>query len=131
MSESHSHHITPISTYAKVLVILMILMLLTIGAAELHISDNSYVNNGIAMTIAIVKATLVVAYFMGVKYGTKLIKMWAYAGFTWFLLMFVMYCDYVTRGWEPVPGWEKEAPNALPRGVYKPPAADAEVMKTE
>ena len=105
-------------------------MILTLLAAK-YPTGSSHVNNAIALTIAIAKATLVVAYFMGVKYGTKLIKMWAYAGFTWFFLMFVMYCDYVTRGWEPVAGWEKEAPNALPRGVYKPPAADAEVMKTE
>jgi cytochrome c oxidase subunit 4 len=130
MSESHTHHIVPIKTYATILLILLGLMALTIFVAE-HPTSNSYLNNAIALAIAIIKATLVVAYFMGVKYGTKLVKMWAYAGFTWMLLMFVVYCDYMTRGWEPVAGWEKEAPGALPRGVYHPPVQDAEVMKTE
>lgn len=129
-SDSHSHHIVPIKTYVLVLVVLLALMVLTIAAAQMHL-ENSYIANAIALTIAIVKATLVVAIFMGVKYSTNLTKMWAYAGFTWFLLMFVMYCDYMTRSWEPVAGWEKEAPNALPREPFKAPAVDERLMETD
>lgn len=130
MSETHTHHIVPITTYVKTLLLLTGLMVLTIWVAESHFTDNSFINNGIAMTIAIVKASVVVAIFMGVKWGTKLTKMWAYAGFVWFLLMFVMYCDYVARGWEQIPGWENRV-SALPRGAYQPPARDVEVEKTE
>lgn len=131
MSDSHSHHIVPIKTYFGVLVILFVLMGLTIFVYEVHFTDNSYINNAIAMTIAIIKATLVIAVFMGVKYGTKLTKMWAITGFVWFFLMFLMYCDYMTRSWEPVAGWEAGAETALPRGPYVPPAKDQRLMSTD
>jgi len=131
MSENHSHHINRIKTYFGVLVILFVLMGLTIFVYEVHFTDNSYINNAIAMTIAIIKASLVIAVFMGVKYGTKLTKMWAITGFVWFLLMFLMYCDYMTRSWEPVAGWEAGAETALPRGPYVPPPPDTRLMTTE
>ena len=98
-----SHHIVPIPTYLAVYVALMILMGATIGA--------SYINFGpfnilIALFIAVVKTVLVVLFFMGVKYGTKLTMLWASIGFIWFLLMFGTLGDYVSRNWIHLPqGW--------------------------
>ena len=63
-------------------------------------------NIPIALAIAVTKATLVVLFFMGVKYGTKLTMLWASVGFIWFLLMFGTLGDYVSRNWIHLPqGW--------------------------
>jgi cytochrome c oxidase subunit IV len=103
MSEhDHPHVIIPPSTYAKNFAILLILMVLTIAAAQFHIGPEgwSLFNNLIAMAIATTKAVLVILFFMGVKYGTKLTKLWAVTGFLWFFLLLGILGDYVTRGWE-------------------------------
>ena len=98
-----SHHIVPVPTYLIVYGALMVLMALTIGA--------SYINFGqfnvlIALIIAITKTVLVVLFFMGVKYGTKLTWLWAAVGFIRLLLMFGTLGDYVTRNWIQLPqGW--------------------------
>jgi cytochrome c oxidase subunit IV len=115
-NHAHSHHVIPFKTLATIFVILMVLMVLTIGAARVNAAHfipgvnehvGSYINNAIALTIALIKATLVVMYFMGVKFGTKLIKVYAYAGFIWLFLLGLIFGDYFTRHWEPVNGWYK------------------------
>jgi len=98
------HHITPPSVYVKTFIALLLLMVATIVASKINLGA---ANNAIAMLIAIVKAALVVLLFMQVKSGTKLIWLWAGIGFVWFLLMFGITSDYITRGWAPVAGWEK------------------------
>ncbi|HRF58513.1 MAG TPA: hypothetical protein PLH94_01210 [Fimbriimonadaceae bacterium] len=123
-SDSHLNH-PPVKHYVFNLVVLTILMLATIGAAQIHIPtpgnpESPLMNNVVALFIATIKAGLVVAVFMGVRYTTTLVKMWAYTGFTWFTLMFIMWCDYGTRNWEPVAGWEGNPANALPREPYRP-----------
>ncbi len=127
MSDQHeqhpgigSHvHVTPVPMLLVNLVVLTILMVVTIAAAQIHIptpgnEHSPLMNNIVAMGIAVTKAFLVVWIFMGVKFGTKLIKLWAYAGFIWFGMLFFMYCDYYTRSWEPVPGWTAKE-TAMPR----------------
>ena len=114
----HAHHAHPISMYFKTFAALLVLMILTIAAVYVPHSPSplwSFANNIIAMTIACVKAVLVILFFMGVKYSSNLTKMYAVAGFAWFTLLFVMYADYLTRPWEPVRGWEPLQPSALPR----------------
>ncbi len=78
-------------------------MLITIYASFINLGA---ANNFISMGIAITKALLVILFFMQVKYGTKLTWLWASLGFIWFLLMFGISSDYVTRKWIPVPGWQ-------------------------
>ena len=103
----HEHHITPVSVYAKTFGALVVLMILTIMASTWNLG---IMNNVVAMVIAITKATLVVLFFMGVKYNTRLTWLWAGLGFVWFLLMFGILADYFTREWLPVPGWEQTVP---------------------
>jgi hypothetical protein len=67
------------------------------------------------MTIAVVKAYLVISIFMGVKHTTNLAKLFAIGGFVWFLLLFAILIDYASRPWEPVKGWEPEPSTSLPR----------------
>ncbi len=87
--------IVPKKTYYTVGLILLVLMVTTIGAAYIDLGPfNIY----IALTIAIIKATLVIMYFMHVKYNTKITWIFAGAGFLWLIIMFALtMADYVTR----------------------------------
>lgn len=114
-THEHDHHITPPSTLIANFLALGGLMGLTILAAKLDFGHllpvssqvGSFINNIVALAIAIVKAYLVVSIFMGVKWGTKLIKMWALAGFVWLPLLLGVFLDYMSRAWEPVESWNK------------------------
>lgn len=114
------HHITPVSKLFTTFMFLMALMIATIAwyyfAATLPNSPlMSYVNNIIAITIAVIKAVTVIQIFMGVKYSSNLIKTYAILGFVWASLMTIMFIDYGSRRWEPVKGWTPESPLAMPR----------------
>jgi cytochrome c oxidase subunit IV len=100
---AHSTHILPIRVYFIVFGLLLVLLLITVEASYIHLG--ALLNNGLALTIAIVKATLVVLYFMHVKFSSRLTWLWAAAGFVWLILMFTILGDYFTRGWAPVRGW--------------------------
>lgn len=114
----HDHHITPTGTFVAVFAALVILMVLTILAARVDMAQPW--NNVIAMTIAIVKATLVILFFMGVKYSSKLVQVYAILGFLWFTTILIGFCDYFTRSWEPIRGFTKEQPSALNRERMPP-----------
>lgn len=132
-ADSHGHHITPFSVYMKTFWWLIFLMALTIFTARipymfegLHSlpagqqAGLSWLNNIVAMTIACIKATLVVLFFMGVKYSTNLTKLFAIMGFVWVTLMFIMFADYATRAWEPVQSWGPMSQDPANRGMATP-----------
>lgn len=99
-------HIVPIKVYLLVYVALLVLLVATVGAAYLP-GHHTLLNNIIALTIAVVKAVLVMLYFMHVRYSTRLTWLWASAGFFWLVIMFILTLgDYFTRHWVPVQGWE-------------------------
>jgi cytochrome c oxidase subunit 4 len=100
--DRHQHHVLPVSVYLKVYVALVVLMALTVWAAQKHLGA---LNNTVAMSIAIAKAVLVVLYFMGVRFNTRLTWLWASIGFVWLMLLFGTLTDYITRDWIKVPGW--------------------------
>jgi caa(3)-type oxidase subunit IV len=119
-SHTHEHHIVPTSTYFLTLVKLVLLMGLTVWIASFNLPkigplSGTVVNQVVALAIALLKAWLVVTIFMGVKFGTKLIKLWASIGFIWVLLIFGILADYTTRKYEPAPSWDGTVPSALPR----------------
>lgn len=121
------HHIVPTSTYVKTLVALTILMLLTIWAGVTNLPDigpisGTIVNQTIALLIAGIKASLVVWIFMGIKWGTKLTRLWVAISFTWFTLLGLILIDYPMRAFEATQGWEgkpgqPDYGSALPRVV--------------
>ncbi|MEZ0326920.1 MAG: hypothetical protein ACAH95_13555, partial [Fimbriimonas sp.] len=125
----HSAHVFPISMYAKNLVALLALMALTIYAAEAwHFHDialgpltinGTFISNLLAMMIALTKAFLVISFFMHVKFGTTLIKLWCIIGFVWFPLMFFILMDYGTRKYEPAPAFDMDRGAALMREVER------------
>jgi len=102
MSNTHSHVVTPVSTYVTVFVTLLVATGLTYWVAQ---HDFGAFNTPVALGIAAIKASLVVIYFMGVRYNTPLTKVVVVAGFFWLLIMFGLTMgDYVSRDWLGVPG---------------------------
>ena len=88
-----------VRTYTTIYVWLVVLMLLTILASYLNLGP---FNLAAAMVIAMVKATLVVMYFMHVKYSGRLIWVYSAGAFLWLaILLALTYSDYLTRGWVP------------------------------
>lgn len=89
------HHISPVSLYITIFMVLMVLTGVTVGAAYV---DLGILNLPVAVAIACVKATVVVLYFMHVKYSSKIVKLTAATGFFFLIILFGMTMgDYVTR----------------------------------
>ncbi len=94
-----SEHIVQKRVYFVIFGVLMVGTLLTVLAAFRDL-DNLFsgANTVIALTIAVVKATFVVLYFMHVRYSSRLIWVIVVAGFFWLAIMFVFtLADYMTR----------------------------------
>lgn len=92
MSEQHS---LPLTTSIVIFVTLLILLLLTVGAAYL---DLGYLALPVAFTIATVKALLILMYFMHVKFSSKLIWLFATGATFWIVILLVWTSnDYATR----------------------------------
>jgi cytochrome c oxidase subunit 4 len=90
-------HIVPVRLYVVIWAALMIFTALTVFAAsiELHVF-----NIVLALLIATIKGTLVVLFFMHLRYSTKLTMVTVVAAmFFLFLLLGLTMTDYLTRGW--------------------------------
>jgi cytochrome c oxidase subunit 4 len=93
----HEHHIVPPTVYITIGSILLVLTALTVWAATLELGPWNPI---IAIFIACVKATIVVLFFMHVKYSSKLTKLTVAAGlFTFLTLIAMTLADYFTRAW--------------------------------
>ena len=93
------HHIVPMSTYVKVLIALLVLTALTVAVARpVSGFDAGIFNTLIAFLIAGVKASLVLAIFMGLKYDKKLNLAIFFTG-VFVLLVMLLFCllDIYTR----------------------------------
>ena len=98
-----SGHIVPLRVYFLVFITLMLLSALTVWAA---FQDFGTMNTVVALVIAVIKATLVILFFMHVKYSSNLVKVAAAAGFIWLLILIAFTVgDVASRGWIPVGGW--------------------------
>jgi cytochrome c oxidase subunit IV len=90
-------HVAPKSMYYMVFLALLVGTGLTVAAAFV---DMGPMNNVVMLTIALIKATLVVLFFMHVRWSTRLTWVVAMAGFFWLLILFgITMGDYMTRGW--------------------------------
>jgi cytochrome c oxidase subunit 4 len=88
-------HVVPKSVYFLVAAALFVLLVVTVLAAQF---DLGYWNTPLAMLIALAKAALIVLYFMHVRYGHPLLRVFAAGGFLWLLILFaLMLPDYLTR----------------------------------
>ena len=101
MSEHDEHHLVPMNVYIAVILCLFVFTAITVAAAFVELGA---LNTPLALAIAIFKASLVVLFFMHVRYNTPLMWVFAGAGFFWLLIMFALTMqDYVSRDWEWVP----------------------------
>lgn len=83
------------TTYYTIFALLMILLFATVAVAYFPLGIFGIL---IAMTIAMVKALLIVLYFMHVRYEVPLVQIFAVSGFLWLgLLLVFLVSDYRTR----------------------------------
>ncbi len=96
--QNNTHaHISSIGAYLAVFGAMIVRLFLTVGAGFVNLGP---LNINVAMTIANLKAVLVVLYFMHVRYSTKLTMVTAAAGFVWLILLLgITAMDYVSRHW--------------------------------
>jgi cytochrome c oxidase subunit 4 len=93
-----SEHIVPVRVYVAIFLALLVGTAVTVVAAFYNFPGQ--LNTIIALTIASVKATLVVLYFMHVRYSSRLIWVIVASALFWMALLFAFtFSDYLTRGW--------------------------------
>ena len=92
-----SGHVAPKSMYYAIFAALMVLTGITVGVSFINLGPFNF---PVAISIAIVKATLVILFFMHVKYSSRLTKLIIATGFFFLTVLFVLtMSDYVSRGW--------------------------------
>jgi cytochrome c oxidase subunit 4 len=93
----HEHHIVSPKVYVVILFALLVGTAATVWASFIDLGAWSPV---VALFIATTKAMLVVLFFMGVKYSTKLTKLAVISGIFLFLgLISMTLADYMSRAW--------------------------------
>ena len=113
LPEEHSatEHVS-LATYLVVFAALMVLLIITVAVAfYVHAGDLNLI---IALVIATIKASLVVLFFMHVKYASRLTKIFVVAALLWLAILFAFtFADYVSRDWQPNSrGWVDQAQGA-------------------
>src|SRR4051812_5844410 len=92
-----STHIVPVRTYYQIFLTLMVCTAITVAVAFVDLGPANLV---VAMTIAVLKAALVVLFFMHVKYSTRLTWAVVIGSVFWLGILIVMTAgDYLTRAW--------------------------------
>ena len=92
-----SEHAVSRTSYLVIFVALMAGTYLTVQMAFI---DLGWLNPVLALTIALVKATLVVLYFMHIRYSTRLTRVVVVSGLFWLLILFTLtMSDYLSRDW--------------------------------
>jgi cytochrome c oxidase subunit 4 len=96
-----SEHVVSWRVYVTVFIALVLLTVVTFQAAG---HDFGPFNTLIALAIAVVKATLVILYFMHLRYSSRLTHLVVFAGFVWLaILMLLTLSDYFSRPWPITP----------------------------
>ncbi len=91
----NDHHIVPFSMYLKVLMTLLFLTVVTVAISRV---DFGFLNTVIAMIIATIKATFVLAIFMHLKYDNKFNRAVLGTGVFFLLVLFAFtITDIFTR----------------------------------
>ena len=99
MSEAneHAHTIVGPKVYIAILFALLVGTALTVWASFVDLGPWNPV---IALAIATSKALLVVLFFMGFNYSSKMTKLTVFSGIFMFLVLISMtLTDYISRAW--------------------------------
>lgn len=95
MSETHAEQHETLPTLIGIYVALIVLLIATVAVATINMG---WVNLFIAMFIAIIKALLVILFFMHVRISRPVVWVFCGAAFIWLGIMLVMtMSDYTTR----------------------------------
>jgi cytochrome c oxidase subunit IV len=98
LEDAHAEpHIVGPKVYGLILLVLLVLTAMTTSIAFVDLGVFSPI---VALAIAAIKMTLVILFFMHVKYSSRLVKLTVAAGFFTFLVLITMtLSDYMSRAW--------------------------------
>jgi cytochrome c oxidase subunit 4 len=92
-----SEYVVPIKVYVAVFVTLLVMTAATTAISSVDLGPW---NTVVALGIALFKATLVVLFFMHVKYSRRLTQMVILVGLFWLaMLLLITFSDFASRGW--------------------------------
>ena len=92
------HHRASIMAYLLVFAALMIMTIVTVAVSRI---DLGAWNTAVALAIAIVKATIVILWFMHVIHSPRMTWIVVISSFLWLGVLFVLtFADYLTRVWD-------------------------------
>ncbi len=98
------HHGPTVKMYFAIFFALCVLTVTTVLAAKFDFAPllgaqmGGFANNAVALGIACTKATLVILFFMHVKYENKLVGLAVVASVIWLaFLILITISDYLTR----------------------------------
>ena len=103
-----SDHVVSPKLYVLIFAALMFLTFATVWAAGQDFGTLTIpllgftlnMNTFTAVAIAATKATLVILFFMHVRWAGKLVQLFVASGFIWLgILLAITLADYVSRGW--------------------------------
>ena len=91
----HAPHVVPAAVFGKVIGALLVLTILTVVASRFHFGS---MNMFIAMAISAVKASLVMTFFMHLKWDTAINNITIISSFLFLSLLFIFtLADVATR----------------------------------
>jgi cytochrome c oxidase subunit 4 len=98
-------HVVPKKTYFSIFGVLLALTILTTGMAYVNLGQW---NTIVALIIACCKATLVVLFFMHLRWSPGLMRVVFLSALLWLaILISLTTTDFFSRDWIPIPeGWE-------------------------
>jgi cytochrome c oxidase subunit 4 len=101
-------HVISVKVYVAIFLALLVMTALTIRIAFIDLGP---LNTIVAMTIAVIKAMLVILYFMHLRYSSQLVKIFVAGGFVWLaILIGLTVSDYASRDWIQQPaGWNQQS----------------------
>ncbi len=90
-----NQHVHSVGFYVRIFLALLILTGTTVWVSTIELGNFNFI---VAISIAILKALLVILFFMHVKEASPLTKVFAVAGLFWFfILLGLTLNDYLTR----------------------------------
>lgn len=94
-----AQHVVPRKVYFAVFTALIVLTATTTAVSFLDLGPW---NTVVALGIAFLKATLVVLFFMHVRYSPRLTQITIAGGLFWLVILIALtLSDFMTRGWLP------------------------------
>jgi cytochrome c oxidase subunit 4 len=97
MQDNEYTHIVPAKVYVSIWAALMAFTLITVLASFAELGAFNII---VALLIATIKGTLVVLFFMHLRYSPKLTMVAVVASLFWLFIMFSLtMTDYLSRHW--------------------------------